>query len=361
MATVREEAEREHAAIEEPIGEFHRDFRIVKKLGAGSFGAVYSACRVGGCSDEVAVKVVDSRAEDPSGERIQRTDRRRQRAIANEVEMLRSLPQSACVIEFHGFYQAEGLAYMVIEKCSMGLLPHFHGLPSLTEGTLKPVFRDMMTGIAACHAAGIVHRDVKCDNFLVARREDGCVVKLCDFGLAGRVSAPGASELSGSCGTPPFMAPEILDGEMYGAKVDVWAMGVLAYVLLFGAWPYMPKTMSGPAMKAAIRSNSPAPSFRSKAGLPEVGRAASWARALLHREPTRRPSAQQALSHRSFEAPWDSAAPMAATLRAAVRVGAFELPGRATEPRPDEVLRMNAKRHPSEVSTVASAGPSRRG
>lgn len=57
---------------------------------------------------------------------------------------------------------------------------------------------------------------------------------------ASRISAPSATELTGICGTPVYMAPEMLRGEAYGASVDVWALGVLVYVLLLGGWPYMP-------------------------------------------------------------------------------------------------------------------------
>lgn len=77
------------------------------------------------------------------------------------------------------------------------------------------VGQDMLCGIAACHNSGIAHRDIKPDNFMVSPASGipGFAVKLCDFGLASKVSSPTARELRGVFGTPPFMAPEMLDDQ----------------------------------------------------------------------------------------------------------------------------------------------------
>jgi len=134
--------------------------------------------------------------------------------------------------------------------------------------------------------------------------------------------------LTGMCGTSPHMAPEILVGRAYSAKVDVWALGSLAYVLLYGRWPYMPKVLSGSAMKEAIFAGNPAPTFRSEAGLPEISEdCSSWVRALLIRSPSLRPSAKQALGMNCFRKAWPAAPPMDPALRSAWRCGAFEVPG----------------------------------
>lgn len=92
-----------------------------------------------------------------------------------------------------------------------------------------------MNGLSVCHAASIVHRDVKPDNFLACPRggpKDGFIFKLCDFGLATKLTSPEAVEMEDIYGTPPFMAPDMLDKTPYCAKVDVWAIGLLANVTL---------------------------------------------------------------------------------------------------------------------------------
>mmetsp|Transcript_113417 Transcript_113417/g.316850 ORF Transcript_113417/g.316850 Transcript_113417/m.316850 type:complete len:377 (+) Transcript_113417:63-1193(+) len=340
--------------------DFHAEYRLAEKLGSGSFGLVYAARRVAD-GEDVAVKAVDMCKEDVAGRHAGNLDRRRQRAVETEIAILHMLPRSANVITFLGAYVEDGLAYLVMERCSLSLLPYLHSMPVLTEAALKPAFEDMLRGIAACHSAGIVHRDVKCDNFLAAPRcgGPGHMVKLCDFGCATRIRPAAGRALAGVCGTAPYMAPEMVRGEGYGAGVDVWAMGVLAHVLLFGAWPYMPPALSGPDVKRAIAAGTPAPAFRSGPSLPEVSAdCAAWVRSLLCRDPTGRPSAKQALASRSLRAEWGRTTSLDKALCAAVRCGAFERPGRAFEARQelDETLsRLNSKQHSvSEASTDAS-------
>lgn len=340
--------------------DFHHEYMLGEKLGSGAFGLVYSA-RKGVNGKDVAVKVVDAHKESLDGGRTDAVDKTRQRVIELEVAILRILPRSANVITFFDVYAGEGLAYLVMEKCSMGLLAYLHNMPVLTEAALKPAFEDMLNGIGACHSAGIVHRDIKCDNFLVAPRFSGPghVVKLCDFGCAARAHARDPGALAGVCGTAPYMAPEMLRRERYGAGVDVWAMGTLVHVLIFGAWPYMPAALSAPDVRLAIVVNHPAPTFRSGPSLPEVSAdCAVWVKSLLCRDPARRPSAKHALAAKSFKAEWSRTAPLTRTLCAAVRCGAFERPGRAFAAKNglDEMLgRLNARYHGvSEVSTDAS-------
>jgi len=336
--------------------EFHQKFELGQLLGSGAFGSVYSARWTAGGRD-AAVKILDLRPKDLDGDYLHK---KRQRAVAREVTILQALPASANLVGFYGNYVGEGLAYIVMEKCSMGLLAGLRRFPMLTETTLKPVLEDMLSGIAVCHVAGVVHRDVKCDNFLVSTvpGSTGFVVKLCDFGLACEVSRADADELTGICGTAPYMAPEMLCERSYGGKVDVWAMGVLAYVLLFGQWPYMPATMSSPAMKNAIRIGTPAPGFYTQGGLAQLSSpCATWVRSLLTRDPKRRPTAAQALRAGSFRGQWASA-DLTPTVRAAVRCGAFEVLGKAPVHRPDLhalLKQVNRKCHSvSEVSTRCS-------
>merc|ERR1712093_596019 len=95
----------------------------------------------------------------------------------------------------------------------------------------------------------------------------------------------------------------MLKMEPYGAKTDTWSAGVVAYVMLFGEFPYHPAESTSKAMKAAILSGTPAPSFHPKAGLDMGGNikisseAISFMKPLLSRDPETRPSADEALEH----------------------------------------------------------------
>jgi serine/threonine protein kinase len=139
--------------------------------------------------------------------------------------------------------------------------------------------------LAHCHAANVVHRDVKPDNFLLGGNS-GQEIKLTDFGLA--TILPPKKKLHGIAGTAPYMSPELLGSDGYDDKTDVWSLGVTAYVMLFGVFPYMPKERSGDAMKAIIRKGSPAPSFKPVVpGLELPADAIEFAKALLNRNKAR--------------------------------------------------------------------------
>jgi len=155
---------------------------------------------------------------------------------------------------------------------------------------------------------------VKPDNFLCTGAHD---IKLCDFGIASLLN-PGNDEpgLKGICGTPAFMAPEMLKGQRYDEKIDVWSFGVIAYVLLLGGLPYEPAAQTQDSMKAAILASGTAPpSFKPNreacaaaggGGGPRPAapseQAAGLLRRLLTHSPSKRPSAEAALNHSCFQA-----------------------------------------------------------
>jgi len=178
------------------------------------------------------------------------------------------------------------------EKCDFTLLQALERLPELNECTLADILKRLLKGVAAIHALDLVHRDIKPDNFLV----QGSTVKLCDFGMAEIM--PGNSELlKGVYGTAPFMSPEMLKGAGYDPKTDVWSIGVIAYVLYLGKFPYQPTESVAKAMKAAIRMGTPRPNFEPSSGLPEVStRAKDFLKEIFDRAPTTRVSADQLLT-----------------------------------------------------------------
>ncbi|RLN67097.1 hypothetical protein BBJ29_003646 [Phytophthora kernoviae] len=118
--------------------------------------------------------------------------------------------------------------YMVLEYCARRSLSAIvKMLPGrkMDEATVKKVFRQVVTGVAYLHASGVIHRDLKLANLLLNANGE---VKISDFGLAARLSDDHVT----MCGTPNFIAPEVLasDGEPYDESVDVWSLGSLAIV-----------------------------------------------------------------------------------------------------------------------------------
>jgi len=313
---------------------FHQEHVLGRKLGEGSFGAVYAAKKTDD-DTEVAVKIIDTRVKEANGRRGTCADKKLKRAVVREVSILMSLPVCSNVIRYHNLYHCGELALIVMELCSTGVHQMLTLLPELTEASLQHVFRDMVAGVAACHSARIVHRDIKPDNFLASANRDGrtFTVKLCDFGLACKVRSTKDAEIEGVFGTPPYMAPEMLSGKPYSAAVDVWALGVVAYVFMFGLWPYMPAVLNGPSMKNAILVGSPRPRFRGKVVVSAA--CTAWVASLLCRDPAGRPTAQEALRTDNFIEAWDSSTCLAPAIESARLNGAFELPGRVPKASSD--------------------------
>jgi serine/threonine protein kinase len=109
---------------------------------------------------------------------------------------------------------------------------------------VEPVFRAICDGVAAAHAAGLVHRDLKPSNVLMAFEAGVWCPKLCDFGVAKRLSVDGATQAGDLLGTPLYMAPEQLESSAsVDARADIWALGCLLYELRSGAPPFTADTL----------------------------------------------------------------------------------------------------------------------
>lgn len=105
-----------------------------------------------------------------------------------------------------------------------------------TEREAATAVKQIAAGMDHCHALGVAHRDLKPENLMYSSPDDGAVVKIVDFGL-GKVVGD-TNVMFTACGTPGYVAPEILRGESYTTKVDIWSLGVILYILLCGFPPF---------------------------------------------------------------------------------------------------------------------------
>jgi serine/threonine protein kinase len=356
--------------------DFHDIYLLGIKLGRGAFAQVRICTKIGagplrpesqgadGQPKERAVKILDLRDKDKPEE----VSGQLQKAAHKEACVWKTVGNHPNCIRLYDVFASNDFCYMVMEKCSSGLLQALESMPEVTERGLGNVFAQMLLGIAHCHSVKVVHRDIKPDNFLVGG-QDGQTIKLADFGLS--ASLPKQGKLPGVFGTAPFMCPEMLVGRWYDEKADVWSFAVIVYVLLFGLFPYMPKQQSSKAMKQAIiEGGSTPPAYEpvqkglAGAALYRSSDAISMVKTLLSREPEERPSAEEAL-HTS----WMSAAlegthlpgkdlpSLRPMLHHAKKVGAFEVRDPARDSNVDVVLnQIQLQRHGKALPVTPSGG-----
>ena len=211
-----------------------------KKLGEGGMGAVYWGVHPR-LERDVAVKVLPSHLADKNADFVRRF--KREARIAAKI-------QSPHLVTVFDVNEESGLYYLVME-CVAGasaqkFLREHVGNAQVDEATALDICIAACTGLAAAHAAGVIHRDVKPDNILIPR--DGASgpfqfkkAKLADLGIA-RVETSDNSLLTGAnqaMGTPGYMSPEqCKDAATCGAQSDVFAMGATVFELLTGARPF---------------------------------------------------------------------------------------------------------------------------
>lgn len=156
--------------------------------------------------------------------------------VENEVRILRQL-RHPNVIRLFAEQDTKAILYLVVELVRGGdLFDAITIANKFSEQQAALMIQHLCSALAYLHGLNIVHRDVKPENLLV-ESQDGMVrtLKLADFGLACRVVD---EPLYTVCGTPTYVAPEILAESGYGLKIDVWAAGVILYILLCGFPPF---------------------------------------------------------------------------------------------------------------------------
>lgn len=150
-------------------------------------------------------------------------------ALRVEVEVLQ-LVQHPNIVRLREVFDCQKTFYMVMEEMSGGeLFDRIVEKEKYSEKEASSVVKKLAGALLYCHDKGIVHRDLKPENLLYQCTDEDSEIKIADFGLAKLVK--GDSLMQTACGTPGYVAPEILEGRPYGAEVDLWSLGVIAYIL----------------------------------------------------------------------------------------------------------------------------------
>ncbi|KAM8765118.1 serine/threonine-protein kinase DCLK2 isoform 2-T2 [Rhynchonycteris naso] len=198
-------------------------YKIGKVIGDGNF-AVVKECRDRSTGKEFALKIID-KGKCCGKEHL----------IENEVSILRRVKHPNIIMLVEEMETVTEL-FLVMELVKGGDL--FDAITSSTKYTERDgsaMVYNLANALRYLHSLSIVHRDIKPENLLVCEYPDGTKsLKLGDFGLATVVEGP----LYTVCGTPTYVAPEIIAETGYGLKVDIWAAGVITYILLCGFPPF---------------------------------------------------------------------------------------------------------------------------
>ncbi|KAK8619115.1 hypothetical protein V6N13_133082 [Hibiscus sabdariffa] len=265
--------------------DFEKSYTIGRLLGHGQFGYTYVATDKKN-GDRVAVKKIDKEkmvlpvaVED----------------VKREVKILQALKGHENVVQFYDAFEDVSYVYIAMELCEGGeLLDRILAKKEnrYSEKDAAVVVRQMLKVAAECHLHGLVHRDMKPENFLFKSTKENSPLKATDFGLSDFIR-PG-KRFQDIVGSAYYVAPEVLKRKS-GPESDVWSIGVITYILLCGKRPFWDKTEDG-IFKEVLRNK---PDFRHKPWPTISDGAKDFVKKLLVKNPRARLTAAQALSH-----PW---------------------------------------------------------
>lgn len=166
----------------------------------------------------------------------------------------------------------------------------------VSEADMVEIMRQLITGIGYLHESGIIHRDLKPENILIETiSPDEFRIKITDFGLS-KLGSP-AELIFDCCGTPAYVAPEVLHKTGYRSQVDLWACGIILYSMISKTFPFQSKDRK----QTFLQIKQMEPDFSNPAFEVEVSQACvNFIKRLLEKDPVKRISVDDALKHEFF-------------------------------------------------------------
>ncbi|XP_072154318.1 calcium/calmodulin-dependent protein kinase type II alpha chain isoform X8 [Bemisia tabaci] len=205
---------------------FSDNYDLREELGKGAFSVV-RRCVQKATGLEFAAKIINTKKLTPRD--FQKLER--------EARICRKL-QHPNIVRLHDSIQEENCHFLVFDLVTGGeLFEDIVAREFYSEADASHCIQQILESVNHCHQTGVVHRDLKPENLLLASKAKGAAVKLADFGLAIEVTGDQIAWF-GFAGTPGYLSPEVLKKEPYGKPVDIWACGVILYILLVGYPPF---------------------------------------------------------------------------------------------------------------------------
>ena len=273
--------------IEEQRGDPSKKYKVVKRLGDGSYGTVYSVVNIQ-TNATVAMKKIEKVKENEIDDL----------EIKNEIDILKKLDHPN-IVKIYEFYNTLTDFYIVTEYCKKGEL-YGYIKNTYSENQLAVLFYQVFSGLCYLHDHHILHRDLKLENIMISdiekdlkTKEEYFWIKIIDFGTA-KIFKKNKNEKA-VVGSSYYIAPEVLK-QKYNEKCDTWSVGVILYMLIVGRAPFDGKTDEEiiESIKIGVYNNKH-PKLLSKSKETQ-----DLVYSLLERNINKRLSAKEALNHSFF-------------------------------------------------------------
>ncbi|XP_016365565.1 death-associated protein kinase 3-like [Sinocyclocheilus rhinocerous] len=262
-------------------------YEMEEELGSGQF-AIVRKCKEKSTGTEYAAKFIKKRRLSSSRRGVSREE------IEREVNILREI-QHSNIITLHDIFENKTDVILILELVSGGELFDFLAeKESLTEEEATQFLKQILDGVHYLHSKRIAHFDLKPENImLLDKNVPNPRIKLIDFGIAHQIKD--GNEFKNIFGTPEFVAPEIVNYEPLGLEADMWSIGVITYILLSGASPFLGETKQETLTNiSAVNYDFDEEYFSNTSEL-----AKDFIRRLLVKDPKKRMTIEDSLQH-----PW---------------------------------------------------------
>ncbi|XP_053306545.1 calcium/calmodulin-dependent protein kinase type II subunit gamma isoform X8 [Spea bombifrons] len=262
---------------------FTDEYQLYEELGKGAFSVV-RRCVKKSTNQEYAAKIINTK----------KLSARDHQKLEREARICRLLKHPN-IVRLHESISEEGFHYLVFDLVTGGeLFEDIVAREYYSEADASHCIHQILESVNHIHQHDIVHRDLKPENLLLASKCKGAAVKLADFGLAIEVQGDQQAWF-GFAGTPGYLSPEVLRKDPYGKPVDIWACGVILYILLVGYPPFWDEDQH----KLYQQIKAGAYDFPSPEWDTVTPEAKNLINQMLTINPTKRITADQALKH-----PW---------------------------------------------------------
>ena len=254
-------------------------YEFCGKISSGYYGTVNKAYIKGNKTKFYAVKTIAK----------ENLSQKNLKNLISEIQVLSKLDHPN-IVKYYETYDDDKNFHLIMELCEGGeLFDRIAKNKRLSEKAAAEILFKLTHAISHCHSRGIVHRDMKAENVLFeSKSNDKNDVKLIDFGLAKKQNK---NKMHSIVGTPCYVAPEVLNGS-YDKKCDIWGLGVLTYIMLYGRYPF--DDVNKNILFEKIKTKEPIYNCKLSKEANNI------IRLMLNKDPNKRPDAQELLDNLWF-------------------------------------------------------------